>query len=102
MAAPDLIPVMHRVAALAESADRGARARRAQAYPADCRAILESLSGHAPYPDWKPGRSPDAASVSCLAKSVRILAAMLASTEGVHIPISGVLDDIRSDQECRF
>ena len=103
MAATDLVPVMERVAALADHADQRARSTRGsdQSFPGDCRAILEALTGVSPQPDWRPGVAPDAASVACLAKSVRLLASMLASTSGATIPVFGVLDGLNDDEPER-
>lgn len=84
---------MQRIAAMAAEVDRTAR-RPDGIYPASAEAILEELSGASPTPEWRVSVSSDAAAVVCLAKSVRILASMLAAREGVTIPIAGILDDI--------
>lgn len=102
MAARDLVPVMQRVAALADRADVSARGLRRgpSSHHCDCRAILEELTGQKPDADWRPSRSPDAASVSCLAKSVRLLASMLAATQGAAIPVAGVLAGLGEDGDA--
>ena len=93
MPAPDLIPTLGRVAAMAREMDAAAR-KPGASYTAASEAILAELTGAAPAWQWRAAVGPDAAAVVCLSKAVRVLAAMLAAREGVSIPIGGVLDDM--------
>lgn len=95
MPAPDLIPTLQRVAAKAREIDMTAR-RLDGVYPAASEAILEELTGASPAWQWRVSIGPEPAAVVCLAKSVRVLAAMLAAREGVTIPIAGILDDMEA------
>lgn len=98
MSAPDLIPTLKRVADMAHEIDMTAR-RPDGVYPAASEAILEELTGASPSHQWRYSIGPEAASVVCLAKSIRVLASMLAAREGVTIPIAGILDDMTAGSE---
>ncbi len=96
MTAPDLLPTLQRVAGLARDLD--ATARKPDASPAaGAEAILAELTGAGPDYQWRNAVGPDAAAVVCLAKSVRVLAAMLAAGEGVTLSIAGILDDLSGE-----
>ena len=93
MPSPDLVPTMERVAEIAARVDRDVRSPD-RSTVLQCGAILEALTGASPDPDWRSRVGPDAASVVCLAKAVRVMASMLAATAGATIPVAGVLDDL--------
>ena len=93
MLAPDLIPVLQRVAAKARDIDAAARRPEGISLLAS-EAIVAELTGVVPSVEWRASIGHDEAAVVCLAKSVRILAAMLAGREGAVIPIAGILDDM--------
>ena len=90
MTATDLIPTLQRIEAEARGIESEARKPDGMAL-AGARAIIGELSGVVPSPS---AVDPDCAPVVLLAKSVRILASMLAAGEGASIDIAGVLDDL--------
>ena len=96
MPAPDLIPTLRRVEAMARDIDKAAR-RPDGIYAPAGEAILRELTGTGPAWQWRAAVGPDAASVVCLAKSVRVLASMLAAREGASLSVAGVLDDMGPD-----
>ena len=78
---------------MARDIDMGAR-RPDGVRAAPCEAILQELTGASPDWQWRASIGPEAASVAVLAKSVCVLASMLAGREGVTLPIAGLLDDM--------
>ncbi len=95
MTAPDLIPVLRDVAALAaKAADVAMKDDIAPGFEAD--AILVKLTGVGMDRDRRSDLGPDRAAAVGLAKSVQILASMLAAREDAVIPIGGILDDLQA------
>ena len=83
---------MERVAAQAAIVERDGRRDKSVTCPSE--SVLNLLTGAAPSPHFRSSVGPDAAVVVCLAKSIRILASMVAGYEGHSISISGVLDGL--------
>ena len=98
MTAPDLVPVLRDVSALAAAAAASAM-RDGFAPAAEADAIMERLTGVGMDRDRRSALGADRAAAVGLAKSVQILASMLAAREGAVIPIGGILDDLQAPAE---
>ena len=93
MTAPDLIPTLRRVADEARAIEAEAKRPHCMTAPGAER-VLEELTGARPTTQWRLAAGPEVTTAACLAKSVRILASMLAAREGAVIVIAGLLDDM--------
>ena len=95
----DLERVMRRVADQAATIDR--RARKGESVTRLSENVLHELSGVCPSVAFRSRIGADASTAVFLAKSVRLLAAMVAANAGVTLQVAGILDDMGDTRNYR-